>query len=176
MFAEFQIFAVDKMIHPFNLYEYVFRQTNYFWLGSHFFNAVYVCLLNDWNALSPVLCCTWNVCCYSNCDCMLWLFLRLTTSQYIFLFFSLFLPLYHRKGDLGVRWWKMGAVGVLPRVLSLLGFYLCVSVTVTLTLNPDDPNVCSHWERSVPLLPLLEPPIFYWLLGNNTTHHGGAIL
>lgn len=31
-----------------------------------------------------------------------------------------------------------------PLCLALLGF-----ISVVWTLNPDDPNVCSHWERSV---------------------------
>lgn len=41
----------------------------------------------------------------------------------------------------------MGAGGVSPQALlwlSLLGLMALAS-----TLNPDDPNVCSHWERSV---------------------------
>lgn len=43
----------------------------------------------------------------------------------------------------------MGA-GIRPRLA-----LLCLSfASVVWTLNPDDPNVCSHWERSV-LLPMI---------------------
>lgn len=32
----------------------------------------------------------------------------------------------------------------------LLRLLLSSVVSAAVTLNPDDPNVCSHWERSVP--------------------------
>lgn len=37
----------------------------------------------------------------------------------------------------------MGAAGVLLRL------HLLSLISVVWPLNPDDPNVCSHWERSV---------------------------
>lgn len=47
--------------------------------------------------------------------------------------------------------------------LTLFGF-----ISVVLSLNPDDPNVCSHWERSVTqkpepvnVLPKPGPPNMY---------------
>lgn len=42
----------------------------------------------------------------------------------------------------------MGARGVLPP--ALLWLILFGSMSAVWPLNPDDPNVCSHWERSVP--------------------------
>lgn len=47
----------------------------------------------------------------------------------------------------------MGAGGVPPRALLWLNLFGLISLAWP--LNPDDPNVCSHWERSVP-----PPPIF----------------
>lgn len=47
--------------------------------------------------------------------------------------------------DGGTR--TMGAGGVSPQ--SLLWLILLGLMAPASTLNPDDPNVCSHWERSV---------------------------
>ena len=40
----------------------------------------------------------------------------------------------------------MGAGGVSPQALLWLNLFSLISVASP--LNPDDPNVCSHWERS----------------------------
>lgn len=35
-----------------------------------------------------------------------------------------------------------------PRmVLSVAGLLVCSLLQTVLSLNPEDPNVCSHWER-----------------------------